>query len=355
MATVPKQATLASERAFLQCIDGYFPNVHPKLALGRGDDCCLTVASPGFLISSDLFLEGVHFRRSYFSPSDIGWKALAVNLSDIAAMGGRPIGFSLGLMAPAGLEAAFWHELFSGMAALAAIWDVALAGGDLSCAAQLGLAITVWGEPGPEGRVLRRGGCEAGDALFVVSGEPLGIGLARIGFLALETSGAAAAAHYPAAVEAHLRPRPLIEAGQMLAGSPAVRSLLDVSDGLARDIPRLLGLELPGAALVSGRAPQGGSGFGELGVELEIAPETLHPEVLAYAARQGLDPVELAVRGGEDYALCGAAALGEPFERLCAQLPELRVLGRVTDRPGLRVNGKPFEVSGFDHFAGWEG
>jgi len=330
----PSPALLDSEDAFLRRIDRFFPNTHKQMLLGRGDDCCLLATPGSLLLSTDLFLEDRHFRRAYFSPADIGWKALAVNLSDIAAMGGRPLGFSLGLMAPAGLDAAFWDGLFEGMAALASQWDLPLTGGDLSRADALGLAITIWGEPGPSGRILRRGGCAVGERIFVADGgrpdAPLRLGLARVGFLALEEHGPAAAAQYPEAVYAHLRPQPLLDAGLALAARDAVSGLLDVSDGLARDIPRLVGSSL------------------ENGAHLNIAFDGLHPELLAYAARRGLNPVALAVLGGEDYALCGTM-----LETMSGgeDSSGLRVIGRVTQEPGLFVNGARFEPRGFDHFA----
>jgi thiamine-monophosphate kinase len=332
-------APFDSEDAFLRALDLHFPNDRAGTLLGRGDDCCLLETPGRLLLSADLFLEHRHFRRAYFRAWDIGWKGLAVNLSDIAAMGGRPLGFCLALMAPAGLDAAFWNELFTGMAALANQWELSLVGGDLSAADALGLSITIWGAPGPGGRALTRGGSSPGDALFLVdgggSGEPLRLGLARVGLLALEAEGPDAASRHPQAVAAHLRPRPLLEEGARLAARGGVNGLMDLSDGLAQDLPRLLGARPERAA------PHGAA--------LTLASEDLHPELLDFAERQGLDPVTLAVLGGEDYALCGTMPW-EEWER--AGAPGARLLGRVTRETGVRVNGRPFLTPGYDHFSG---
>ena len=94
------QPSRASEDSILACLARHFPATHPSLLLGRGDDCAVLKAGTPLCVSSDLFLEDVHFRRSYFTPEEIGHKALAVNVSDIAACGGRPLAFTLALGLP---------------------------------------------------------------------------------------------------------------------------------------------------------------------------------------------------------------------------------------------------------------
>ncbi|MBG3878525.1 thiamine-monophosphate kinase, partial [Desulfovibrio oxamicus] len=240
---------LASEDDFLAAIDRHFSNAHPHLCVGRGDDCAVIACPPRMAVSTDLFNEHSHFRTSYFTPGDIGHKALAVNISDLAACGARPLGFSLAFTAPADLSREFCDEMLSAMATLAREHDMALSGGDLTRGDALSLCITVWGGPaprlthagimedgGPEGGescaadaagciessgghpqpsaggtspFLRRGGCQPGDQLFLVGS----VGLARVGLLALESMGAEAARLYPEACRAHLRPRPQVAAG----------------------------------------------------------------------------------------------------------------------------------------------
>jgi thiamine-monophosphate kinase len=317
---------LNSEDAFLTLIDRHFPVRHARSLLDRGDDCALLAGPDRLLASADLFLEDVHFRRSYFAPGDIGHKALAVNLSDIAAMGGRPLAFTVSLMTPPGLDQAFFEELFAAMATLAAAHGVYLAGGDLSRAESLGLDLCVLGEPSPSGRILVRGGGRPGDALFV-AGD---LGLARAGLLALEKWGPAAKTRWPACCAAHLRPAPRLDLGLTLAASGLVRGLMDLSDGLARDLPRMTGPHL--------------------GAHLRLEPSALHPELLALAGELRLDPLELAVRGGEDYALLGVAAAADA-DRLLALDPSFRIIGQVVGEPGLWCNGAPFALPGHDHFS----
>ncbi|BBD09942.1 thiamine-phosphate kinase [Desulfovibrio ferrophilus] len=323
------QAAPASEQEFLTLIDRHFPNAHQHMPVARGDDCVQLVCPPDMVLSGDLFLQDIHFRTSYFSPADIGWKALAVNISDIAAMGCKPLGFSLGLMVPPaaqGLSGDFWNELFQGMAALAALHDLPLTGGDLSQAPMLGLNITIWGEPGPQGRVLQRRRCWPDDVLLTVGR----FGLVRTGLMALEQKGPQAIEQYPQAVAAHLRPHPRVTEGLELAARRAVRGCMDLSDGLAQDLPRFLGPAL--------------------GAQLDIPKDTLHPETLAWTKKQGLNPVQFAYLGGEDYALLACVAPAEA-DVILGAIPDATRIGTVTGTPGITLNGNPVPSAGFDHFA----
>lgn len=324
-----------SEDEFLALVDAAFARDHPHMLLGRGDDCALLRCPARLTMTTDLFLEDVHFRRSYFTPQEIGHKALAVNLSDLAAMGSRPLGFSLGLAAPAELDTAFIAGLLGGMAALARRFDTALTGGDVSRCATLSLSITAWGEPGPA--VLRRGRAEPGDMLFTVGP----VGLARAGLLALEARGRDAAAEFPEACAAHLMPEPLVDQGLALAElagqGAAVRGAMDVSDGLAIDLPRFL-------------SRTGGQGLNDAPLGADLDPAEPHAEVLRFCAASGEDPALFALAGGEDYALLGAAAPGA-MDAVLAALPGAAVLGRVTAEPGLRLRGRPLRAKGYDHFS----
>ncbi|MEG6504635.1 thiamine-phosphate kinase [Nitratidesulfovibrio sp. 1201_IL3209] len=360
---------LASEDDFLAAIDRHFTNAHPHLCVGRGDDCAVIACPPRMAVSTDLFNEHSHFRTSYFSPGDIGHKALAVNISDLAACGARPLGFSLALTAPADLSREFCDEMLAAMAALAREHDMALTGGDLTRGDALSLCITVWGGPAPrpapagvaEGGAgvggdgsgggnagilprpasggaspfLRRGGCQPGDQLFLMGRA----GLARVGLLALESMGTEAARLYPEACRAHLRPRPQVAAGLALAaicGTGDARiALMDVSDGLARDLPRLIGADR-------------GSG---LGAELAMDPDAQPGEVRAYALANDLDPVDMAFTGGEDYALLGSCRPAM-LDAVRAAVPGLTLLGRVTADGVVLVNGDLPVSAGFDHFSG---
>lgn len=317
-------STPHSEDEFLALINRFFPPDHSGMILGRGDDCAVLDCPSPLCLSTDIFLEDVHFRRSYFRPEDIGYKSLAVNICDIAAMGAMPLGFALNLMTPGGLSGGFWTGFFHGMSALAAEYGLYLAGGDLSRSACLGVAVTIWGKPGPGGRFLRRCQGRPGDVLFVV-GE---IGLARTGLALLEDHPDKTRT-CPASVRAHLRPVPRVREALALAGMPGVRGLMDVSDGLVRDLPRFLGPNL--------------------GCKLRVSEDDLHPEVLRHVRDTNIDPLAWALLGGEDYALLGAADPGR-WHDLKEGLPEARNLGVISGRPGLFLNDRIIEFQGFDHF-----
>lgn len=314
---------MKSEEQFLELIDTYFPREHEFLKLGRGDDCAVLAGGKDMCVSSDLFLEDVHFRRKYFTAEDIGYKALAVNLSDIAGMGAKPIAFTMDLMAPTDLDDEFWKGFFKSMSALARQNDIALAGGDLSRADKLGVSITIFGIAGGSGTFLTRGNCVPGDILFTVGD----LGLARAGYMTLEAVGAKGREVFPAAVNAHLRPKPKVLSGTLL-NAAGVKGLMDVSDGLARDLPRFIGPDL--------------------GADLIIPASDLNGNVLAFALGVGADPVEAAILGGEDYALLGVVS-PDNMDKM-ANIPGLTVIGTVTEATGLIVNGFPFKAEGFDHF-----
>ncbi|MGN0008620.1 MAG: thiamine-phosphate kinase [Desulfovibrionaceae bacterium] len=331
---------LVSEDHILACIARHFPGTHPAVLLGRGDDCAVLRAGADLCVSSDLFLEDVHFRRSYFRPEEVGHKALAVNISDVAACGGRPLGFTLSLGLPRDVDMPWLEGFFRGMAALADRHRMALVGGDLSGSPCIHVSITVWGEVRADS-LLTRGNGLPGDSLFVVG--PLG--LARVGLEELEARGDAARALWPDACRAHLLPLPQVDAGMTLARAgfnARPPALMDVSDGLARDLPRLLGIT-PGGAQVSGR---------HLGAELLLPQGMLPPEVVRHAREKGRNAVTEALLGGEDYALLGSCA-PDMLPALKAALPQLMPIGTVTSSGRILCNGQPLEgARGFDHFGG---
>lgn len=330
---------LGSEDALLARLARHFPTGHPSLLLGRGDDCAVLRSGGPFCVSADLFLEDVHFRRRYFTPQEAGYKALAVNVSDLAACGARPTAFTLCLGLPPDVDADWLDGFFEGMGRLAAQQRMALAGGDLARADKIHVSVTVWGDASGPGGFLARGGSMPGDSLFVIG--PLG--LARVGLAVLEAEGRAALEAWPAACAAHLTPAPQIDAGLTLAragvnGRPP--TLMDVSDGLARDLPRLLG-----------GAPDRGDVDGGLGAEIVLPEGLLHPEVVRYARQRRLSPVAQAFLGGEDYALLGACA-PDLLPALHAALPGMTTIGTVTATGRLCCNGEPVpDDAGFDHFA----
>lgn len=326
---------MASEEDCLALIDELFPASSPHVPQGRGDDCALLVDLPeAMLLSTDMFWEDVHFRTAYFTPQEAGGKALAAAVSDLAAAGALPLAFSLALMVPPWLCRSALRATLAGMAAKAREYGIFLSGGDLSRGERLGFSITVWGKSArPAGPLLKRGMARPGDCLFLV-GEA---GLAGTGLWALEQWGSQAAQDWPCACTAHLNPSPLLAEGRAIAdlayearNTEHRLSLMDLSDGLARDLPRLLGSQ--GADLLFDKQ------------------KSIHPEIIRAAENMGKNAEELFLLGGEDYSLLGTCA-DFLWGRLAERLPEARLLGLVSARQGLRLHGVPLELEGFDHFS----
>lgn len=332
-----------SENDILDTLGRYFPLRKPGILVGRGDDCALLPRGKELAISTDLFLEDRHFRKSWSLPEEIGHKALACNVSDLAACGARPLAFVMALGLPPGTDPGWLNAFFSGMGALASSCGMALIGGDLSASEKIHVSITVFGEVPGEGGFLARGGSMPGDALFIV-GE---IGLARVGLRELEKNGRKAMDAWPRACEALLKPKPKVDAGLMLARAgmnARPPALMDLSDGLARDLPRLLGL--------SGETGVWGEANRKLGAELLIPAGLLNGELVAWCRENGKNPVHEALLGGDDYALLGSCA-PDMLASLHAAIPGFQEIGVVTEDEGLVCNNEPLDaLRGFDHFAG---
>ena len=334
----------ASEDDILAIVSRFFPTGHPSLLLDRGDDCAVLRPGGPLAVTTDVFAENAHFRQRYFTPFDIGWKALAVNISDVGSSGAKPLGFSIGLTLT-GKEDSAWLEAFcQGMKALTDRFELAISGGDLARSPLLNVCVTAWGElPDAMPRGLRRGVAREGDVVFLIGNA----GLARLGLTILEETKSAeealaAAERWPAACAQHLRPMPLAFEGMAL-GRFAIEhglqdrvGLMDVSDGLARDLPRLLDRRKSG-----------------LGADIRLHADHIHAEVLRYCSKNGIDGASFAFMGGEDYSLaatCPTDAWPE-LEILLASfsVPCLR-LGTVRRGP-VTLNGKSPDAAGFDHFS----
>lgn len=333
-----------SEDDILAIVNRFFPAGHPSLLLDRGDDCAVFRPSGPLAVTTDIFAEDAHFRQRYFTPFDIGWKALAVNISDVGSSGATPLGFSIGLTLT-GKEDNAWLEGFcEGMKALTDRFGLVISGGDLARSPLLHVCVTAWGElPDTMPLGLRRGVAQEGDVIFLVGN----VGLARLGLTVLEESAsaedvAAAAEHWPAACAQHLRPMPLAFEGMALGRFAVENSLqdrlglMDVSDGLARDLPRLLNSRHSG-----------------LGADIALTKDRLHPEILRFCAEKNLDAASFAFKGGEDYALAGTCP-AEHWPALSTLVSSFGVpsanLG-IVRRGGITLNGAAPDSAGFDHFS----
>ena len=289
--------------------------------LGIGDDAAILRPPPGedLVVSIDTLVAGVHFPLA-MSARDLGHRALAVNLSDLAAMGARPLWFTLALTLPAADEA--WLDGFTGgMAALARQAGIALIGGDTT-RGPLSITVQVHGAV-PQGRALRRDGARPGDEVWV-SGWP---GLAALGLKGMLGE----AAPEPAALAAFLGPLPRLALGRGLLD--IATAAIDVSDGLLADAAHIA--ERSGARL-----------------ELDAGALPLAAALLASVARDAA--IRLCLGGGDDYELCftAPAARADAIQRLAATLalPGTRI-GRVVEGEGISCAGAAPDIAGYRHFA----
>lgn len=292
----------------------------PGVAVGIGDDCAALVPTPGhhWLISSDMLVEGRHFLPTV-DPAHLGHKALAVNLSDLAACGATPRGFTLALALPRVDEA--WLAAFSrGLFALADAHACPLVGGDTT-QGPLNICITVFGEA-PAGQMLRRDGARPGDEIWV-SGR---LGDAR---LALEAfRGRVSSASLDALRPAMERPTPRVALGQALRG--VATSAIDISDGLAGDLGHVLAASSVGASL-----------------DLPALPRS---PILGAQSREW--QIECLLAGGDDYELVFTVPPGHALPDVGLSLYRI---GVIEAEPGLRVRDEagqllPTTWRSFDHF-----
>ncbi|SHN63589.1 thiamine-phosphate kinase [Desulfovibrio litoralis] len=359
---------IKSEKEVLRLIDKYFINQNDHLVLGRGDDCAeLKIKTPYLALSTDLFLEDIHFRRIYFTPEEIGHKALAINLSDLAASGATPLGFALNLSLPKKIKTLDIEQIFQGISNLANQYKLPLCGGDLSLDKKLGFGIAIWGETKQTKEqhpnkpyFLRRSQAKEGDIIFVTGS----FGLARLALCKLEYElkkqkklkkdelnqyffdlRKQLKEQIPKAMQAHLTPTPQLKESCILTEfnfqHPNCRlGLMDLSDGILSDLPRLLN-----------------SKEKELGAELNINETTLDKELDLWEDG-GFIPIKQqtknhkllqSVYGGEDYVLFGTC--DEPhWDKLKLCLPQIQELGRVTTHNEIILNKQKLHLKGFDHF-----
>jgi thiamine-monophosphate kinase len=296
----------------------------PSSPAGPGDDCAVLPPTRGSVVTTDAVVEGVHFTRRTFSLEDVGHKALAVNLSDLAAMAATPTWFVCALGLPADVETADVQALARGMAALAKVHGARLVGGNVTRSLQLSLTITAAGEAR---HPLLRSGAKPGDGVYV-SGQ---LGDAAAG-LELLREHATPSGDEARLIAAQRRPAPHLAWAH--AAARDVSAAIDVSDGLLQDLGHL--------CLASG-----------VGADLDSSALPISEALLSVSGSRAR-AADFALRGGEDYVVLATVpeARRTAFERRMgrAGLAAFR-LGTTSRKAGVRLDGQPVgKRTGFVHF-----
>jgi thiamine-monophosphate kinase len=280
------------ERGLIERIRRRLPVPPPALVVGVGDDAAVSEVDRGSLmvLTTDALVEGVHFDRRFSTPTDIGYKALAVNVSDVAAMGGAPRLALLSLILPPSLSIDVVDGILDGLLEAAAEARVAIAGGNIARSpGPLAIDVTVTGSVRPR-RILTRGGGRAGDRLYV-SGT-VGAAAAGLAWLREHASGADGAdgRQIPnddglaECVRRHRRPGPRTRLGSLLGRTRAASACMDLSDGLADAVRQVAEASGTGARIVASRVP-------------------IHPGAARWFESRGQDALEASLAGGDDYEL----------------------------------------------------
>ena len=300
------------------------------LIVPPGDDAAVVRTGGETIAAADILIEGRHFDFAFSSPRDVGFKALTVNVSDVAAMGGRPRYALVSLGAPAATSTDLVETLYGGLQEAAGEYGVSIAGGDTVGADEIIVSVAILGELG-EGGIVRRSGARAGD-LLCVTGE---LGAAAAGLYLLRAASgdleASSLLHkHQHLAEAHRRGRARVREGEAAAVAGA-RAMIDVSDGLLADVGHICERSGVGV-LVDAHAVPVADGVSD---------------VQTWSGRR-----DIALTGGDDYELCIAIAPENVEELTRALAPtEVTVIGRFIDGRGVEVSGAEIDdVRGWDSF-----
>lgn len=293
-----------------------------EIELGPGDDCAIVRAPDGrFVVSTDVLVQERHFRLDWITAHELGRRALAQNLADIAAMGARPTAIVVALTLPGETPVGWLENLAAGMGAAASAAGASVAGGDLVRGEHVSIAVTVMGILDGAAPVLR-------------SGARVGDVVAHAGVVGWSAAGLAALSggvDHPEFVAAHLVPNPPLTAG-VVAREAGASAMLDVSDGILRDAGRIAAAS---------------------NVTLDIDEDSVRAwqEPLAgFAEQVGADAREWVLAGGEDH---GLLATFPPDVQLPGPFTKVGVVKEPGSKPGVLISGQPAQVQpGWDHFAG---
>jgi thiamine-monophosphate kinase len=305
--------------------------VRTGVALGIGDDAALFIPRRGCqtILTCDWFLEGTHFLRDKHPADTVGWKCLARAVSDIAAMGGEPRCFLLSLALPGTHTGRWLNEFLGGLRRAAREFRCPLAGGDTTRRREIVINITVVGEV-RSGRAILRSGARAGDIVFV-SGR---LGEAELGLRLLRS--ARRINKKDAALKKHLYPEPRVALGQWLAKNRLASAMMDLSDGLSTDLPRLCAASGVGARIEAAKVPA--------------------VRATAQRGAKSFDALNLALNGGDDYELLFTVHPGKArrLPRTFRRIP-LTAIGEITMGHSLKLvqlsgREQPLHAGGWDPF-----
>jgi thiamine-monophosphate kinase len=332
------RSSLVSENQLIKKIyqissQGRFPSGRVRLSIGDDAAAFRNRIGALTLISTDALVEGIHFDLKYFSPEDLGWKALAANLSDIAAMGGEPLYFTTSIALPKRKTSNFVQKLYRGMLRLANKTQITLIGGDTCASSEaVFLNVTIIGEVKPS-EIIRRGGARPGDLVFVtgeLGGSAIGLELLRkYPELARDSRRVTAR---------HLRPVPRCHIGRFLAARKYASAMIDISDGLSTDLHHLCEQSQVGALIDAARLPL----------------TTVSQKVASMLSEPLLD---YGMNGGEDYELLFTVSpkIKDKIPKMIQGI-SIQEIGQITEHAGfcrINLHGRVRRLfpSGFDHFA----
>lgn len=292
----------------------------PADVVGIGDDCAVIPQRQGLdtLVSTDMLIEGTHFILGRISPYCLGWKSAAVNISDIAAMGGRPTGSFLSLALPDKLDCEWASEFIRGYWALSSKYAAPLLGGDTTSSRELlCINVAVVGEC-ESGRAVRRSAARVGDLVCVTG--PLGDSAAGLRMLLqgeTDTSNAL--------IRAHCLPEPQVDKGLLLSSMEGMGAMMDISDGIGSDLEHILKES-------------------SVGARIDVQAVPLSEQLIRQCRRWGADPLDFALSGGEDYQLLFTC-------RKDAAIPISHyVIGEITSSGQLEWAGTQKKYTGYRHF-----
>jgi thiamine-monophosphate kinase len=334
IAAEPGTVAELGEFGLIAALSGWLPP-DPRTLVGIGDDAAVLAAPDGRVVAStDFLLEGRHFRRDWSSGTDVGRKAAARSLIDVAAMGAVPTGVLVALAAPAGLPVSWARDLTEGLAAECARAGAAVVGGDTARAASVLLAVTGLGDLAGRAPVLRSGAAP-GD-LVAVAGP---LGHAAAGLALLE-----AGLRDGPLVAAHRRPAPPYDAGPQAADLGAT-AMIDISDGLLADLGHIASASGVLIDVSSARLSPGDALLTAARAVRMTRPNASLGRTLPGSTPEYAHALAWVLTGGEDHALVAAFPPG------VALPPRWTIIAAVREGRGVLVDGQPWAGSaGWDHF-----